>query len=197
MFFARDPRDVFMSLWNHFSNHTPEFFAQLNGLPGRVGDPFPPCPAEPRALFREWISRGWFAWEEDGWPYWSLLHHARTWWSYRHLENILCVHYGDLLADLEGEVRRIAAFLGIERSDADFAAIAEACRFENAQKNAARIVGDMSESFRGGSSTFLYKGTNGRWTDVLTHDDLALYRKAMDRLPPDLARWLEEGGPAT
>jgi aryl sulfotransferase len=197
LFVARDPRDVFMSLWNHYSNHTPEFMSTLNGLPGRVGDSFPPCPAEPRALFRDWIRRGWFDWEEDGWPYWSLLHHARTFWAHRHLENILCVHYADLLADLEGEVRRIAAFLRIERSDSDFAAIAEACRFENARKNAARIVGDMSQSFRGGSETFLYKGTNGRWTDVLTPGDLSLYRKSMQRLPPDLARWLEEGGPAS
>ena len=78
-----------------------------------------------------------------------------------------------------------------------FAGIAEACRFETAKKNADRITGDMSETFRDGSQTFFHQGTNGRWRDVLTEEDLALYRQAMNRLPPDLARWLENGGPAT
>jgi len=32
----------------------------------------------------------------------------------RHLPNILFVHYNDLKADLEGEMRRIARFLEIE-----------------------------------------------------------------------------------
>ena len=195
IYVGRDPRDVFMSLWNHYSNHVPEFFAELNGVPGRVGDPLPPCPDNPRELWQGWITRGWFEWESDGYPYWSLLHHAQTWWEHRELPNIRCIHYGNLLADLEGEIRRIAGFLGIEHSDEAFAGIAEACRFETAKKNADRIVGDMSETFRDGNQTFFHRGRNGRWKDVLTEEDLALYRQAMDRLPPDLAHWLENGGP--
>ncbi len=197
IYVGRDPRDVFMSLWNHYSNHIPEFFAELNGVPGRVGDPLPPCPDDPRELWQSWITRGWFAWERDGYPYWSLLHHAQTWWEHRALPNILCVHYGDLLADLEGEIRRIAGFLEIAHSDDAFARITESCRFETAKKNADRIAGDMGETFRDGNQTFFHRGTNGRWRDVLTEEDLALYRQAMDRLPPDLAHWLENGGAVT
>src|SRR5215212_11884949 len=33
---GRDPRDVFMSLWNHYSKHTPEMFDLMNNTPGRV-----------------------------------------------------------------------------------------------------------------------------------------------------------------
>jgi aryl sulfotransferase len=36
---GRDPRDVFMSLLNHYGNHTPDFYAAMNGRPDRVGDP--------------------------------------------------------------------------------------------------------------------------------------------------------------
>ena len=99
--------------------------------------------------------------------------------------------------DLEAEIRRIAGFLDIARSDEEFAAIADACRFENAKKNADRITGDMSNNFQGGNQTFFHQGTNGRWKDVLTDEDLKLYDEAMARLPGDLARWLETGGPAT
>ena len=195
IYVGRDPRDVFMSLWNHYRNHVPAFFADVNGLPGRVGDPLPPCPDDIYELWQNWITRGWFEWESDGYPYWSLLHHAQTWWEHRTLPNIHCVHYRDLLADLAGEIARIANFLGIEHSDEAFAGITEACRFETAKKNADRIVGDMSQSFRAGNQTFFHRGTNGRWRDVLREEDLALYRQAMDRLPLDLARWLENGGP--
>ena len=87
------------------------------------------------SLWQDWISRGWFDWESDGYPYWSLLHHARTWWEYRHLPNILCVHYADLLANLEGEVRRIAGFLDIELPDHAFA---EIDRVLNAQGESTR-----------------------------------------------------------
>ena len=40
---------------------------------------------------------------------------------------------------------------------------------------------------------FLYKGTNGRWRDVLTDDDLAMYVEAAATLDPALRRWLEGG----
>ena len=193
---GRDGRDVFMSLWNHYRNQTDTINTLLNEVPGRVGDPFPPCPDDIRELFQGWVSRGWFEWESDGYPYWSHLHHMKTWWEWRHLPNILFVHYADMLADLEGEVRRIANFLGIEHEEGAWAEIADACRFDNVKKNTDRITGDMSLGFKGGAQTFIHKGTNGRWKDVLTAGDLAKYQSAVERvLPPDCAQWLENGGP--
>ena len=56
-------------------------------------------------MWRQWISRGGFAWEQDGWPFWSHLHHAQSWWDWRHLPNVLLVHFNDLLADLPGDQR--------------------------------------------------------------------------------------------
>jgi aryl sulfotransferase len=52
----------------------------------------------------------------------------------------------------------------------------------------------MGMIFEGGADRFLYKGTNDRWRDVLTADDLALYEAAAARtLTPELKRWLEGG----
>jgi aryl sulfotransferase len=47
--------------------------------------------------------------------------------------------------------------------------------------------------FEGGVQRFLYKGTNGRWRDVLTDDDLAMYDDAAATLDPQLRAWLEGG----
>ncbi|MGV0035009.1 MAG: hypothetical protein ACNYPE_08585 [Candidatus Azotimanducaceae bacterium WSBS_2022_MAG_OTU7] len=52
----------------------------------------------------------------------------------------------------------------------------------------------MPEVFRGGLATFINKGTNGRWRDILTDEDIGLYRETQDKvLTPDCAAWLEEG----
>jgi aryl sulfotransferase len=193
---GRDPRDVFMSLLNHYGNHTPQFFEILNGVPERVGDPFPPFDGDVHKLWDAWISRGWFAWESDGWPYWSHLHHAKTWWEFRHLPNIRLIHYNDLRADLEGQMRALADWLNIEVPEARWPAVVHACRFETVKADPEKVLGDrMGQFWKGGGQTFINKGTNGRWKDVLTAEELAQYDAAMKKtLSADCARWLENGG---
>ena len=193
---GRDARDVFMSFYNHYSGHTPMLQAMLNDTPGRVGPPLPECPADIHWLWRQWIRYGWFAWENDGWPYWSHLHHAKTWWEHRHLPNILLVHYNDLKADLEGEMRRVADYLGIEVGEEAWPRVVRAATFESMKENAAQIVPLAEMGFQGGAQRFIYKGTNQRWRGLLTDEELALYPEAVKRtLPPDAGAWLEQGGP--
>lgn len=194
---SRDPRDVFMSLLNHYRGLTPAFYESINGTPGRVGDEFPPFPGDVRALWRPWITRGWFPWETDGYPYWSHLHHAKTWWGFRHLPNIELLHYNDLRADLDAEMRRIAAYLEIDVPEELWSRVVHACQFETVKANPEKVVDPTYDTiFERGGDTFIHKGTNGRWKGVLDEDDLDLYRQAMERtLAPDCARWLEEGGP--
>jgi aryl sulfotransferase len=49
-------------------------------------------------------------------------------------------------------------------------------------------------NFEGGAQSFLFKGTNGRWKDVLTTTELEAYQKRLEQiLPPDARRWLELG----
>jgi aryl sulfotransferase len=191
---GRDARDVFMSLWNHYSNFTPTIIDIFNNTPGRIGEPFPPCPANIREFWQEWISRGWFEWETEGYPFWTNLHHTQSWWNFRHLPNILLVHFNDLLRDLEGEIRRVANYLNIQISDALLASIAEAVNFRSMKQNAEQLVPNTHRAFKGGPQTFINQGTNGRWRDVLTADDLLLYDAAIAReLTPDCAHWLETG----
>src|SRR6185369_8392593 len=45
---GRDARDVFMSLWNHYSNYTPAQYERFNDWPNRVGDRLPQCPQDIR-----------------------------------------------------------------------------------------------------------------------------------------------------
>lgn len=52
----------------------------------------------------------------------------------------------------------------------------------------------LREAFKGGSDAFIYKGTNGRWREVLSDDDLAFYEMAKARvLTPECSAWLDTG----
>lgn len=191
---GRSPRDVFMSLWNHYSSHTDAYYTRLNSIPGRVGAPLPRCPKDIHEFWHDWISRGWFEWESEGYPYWGNMHHAQTWWNYRSLDNILFVHFNDLLANLAEEIGRVATFLEIEVSAESIAAIAQAVSFTTAKQNAIKAGEFSGKTFRDGVNTFFFKGTNGRWRDVLSEDEIVQFKKTAAKiLTPGCARWLEQG----
>jgi len=191
---GRDARDIFMSLWNHYANYTPRSYALLNDTPGRVGDPLPPCPSDIHAFWREWISRGWFAWESEGYPFWSNLQHTQSWWPYRQLENIHFVHFNDLLADLAGEIRRIAHFLAIVLPEEALPPLIEAVSLPAMRREAEQRYPDLDQFFQGGVQSFFFKGTNGRWQTVLSAAEVALYEETAARvLTPDCRAWLEQG----
>ena len=191
---GRDARDVFMSIWNHHTNFMEARLREINDAPGRVGPPMPPAQQEIHDFWRNWMTRGWFAWESEGYPYWGNLHHTKTWWPHRGRDNILFVHFNDLLANLGGEVRRIARFLEMEHTDEQIAGVAHAVTFATMKEKADQLLPRAAGVWNGGARTFIFKGTNGRWKDVLAPDELALYTEAVARvLTPDCAAWLEQG----
>jgi aryl sulfotransferase len=192
---GRDTRDVFMSLWNHYSAYTDLAYALFND-PDRPGPEFPHAPSDPRELWPRWIGEGWFDWEPDGWPFWSHHHHLATWWAWRDLPNVHFMHYGDMLDDIEAEMRRLAAFCEIDVPEDRWPAIVDVVGLDRMRKDATAGNDGADPAamiFEGGVSRFLYKGTNGRWRGVLTDDDLALYDRAASTLAPDLRAWLEGG----
>ena len=197
IFVGRDGRDVFMSLWNHYRHLEPDVIDWFNSYPERADDPFPVCPDDIHEFFQMWMTKSWFTWEYDGYPFWSLFYHLKSWWGYRHLPNILFVHFNDLLADLGGQMRRIAKYLEIEIDEAVWPALVDKATFKTMKANAESVVFGGGNFLTGGAQRFLHKGTNGRWKGVLTEDELNQYDKvATERLSPDSKRWLEFGASA-
>jgi aryl sulfotransferase len=195
LYVGRDSRDVFMSFCNFYSNFTPQAIDGFNGVPGRVGGELPRCPEDIHTLWHNFITQGWFPWETEGYPFLSVMHHAQSWWDYRHLPNILFVHYADLLADLEGGMRRIARFLEIEPPPAEWPLIVRNCTFADMKARGTELLQFANAILEGGSNAFFYKGTNGRWRGELSVDELKLYDAAAEReLSAECRRWLEQGG---
>ena len=190
LYVGRDGRDIVWSLHNHHANHSALAFEMINGAPGLVGHPLPQADPDIRRYFRTWL-------QQDGWPYWSFWENVASWWAVRDLPNVRLIHFSDLKRDLEGQMRAIADFLEIEVPKDRWAACIEHCTFDYMKAHADQVTPLGGIGWDGGGDTFIHKGTNGRWKDVLSADESRAYeRMALQRLGPDCARWLAEGGPA-
>lgn len=190
---GRDGRDVFMSLLNHWEKMRPDLVDELNAAAAARGiAPLPHFDPDMHRTFDTWISQGSFPWEGDGAPWWSHLSHAASWWELRERPNVLLVHYADMLADLEAEMRRVAAFCDIEVPEDAWPSMIERSSIAEMRSRADRSGG--APSFVGGARSFFFKGTNGRWQGVLTDEELARYeQRVAEVLTPEAATWLEHG----
>lgn len=194
VYVSRDGRDVFMSLWNHYSNMKPETVAHMNDIPGLVGELLPLPPDDIHEFWANWVSRNLFDHEVGGWPYWSHLSNVQSWWDYRHMPNIEFFHYNDLAADPGGEIRRLADYLEIDVPEAAWPRILEETSFAGMKSKAEDYAPAGGFFWKGGARTFINKGTNGRWREVLSATELAQYDAACERaLSPDCRQWLENG----
>lgn len=187
IYIGRDGRDVIWSMHNHHFHANDAWFGALNDSPGRVGPPIPRATPDMRAYFRDWL-------DNDGAPFWSFWENVRSWWAVRDLPNVHVVHFEDMKRDMPGEVRRIAAFLDIAIDEARFPQIVEHCSFDWMKANAAQVAPLGGIFWDGGAGTFINKGTNGRWRDTLTAQDIADYeRAAVTELGEECAHWLATG----
>ncbi len=178
---GRDGRDAFMSLVNHVQRL--KGMDELNAKAREAGIPeLPDFDGDVHAFFGKWLA-------DDN----NFLHIIATYWERRAQPNLLLVHFNDLKNDLSGEMRRIAAFLDIEVPEAQWDDVVDRCTFESMRGDGAKI-GPFDVMFEGGVKGFLFKGTNGRWRDVLTEDEVARYqRRASSCLPEAAVSWLEQG----
>jgi aryl sulfotransferase len=103
---------------------------------------------------------------------------------------VLFAHFDDMKSDLEGQMRRVADFLAIEIEEPKWPTLVQQCTFEG-MKARSREIADFDAHFQGGADTFLFKGTNGRWRDVLTAEELEQFdKRCAELLPPDAIAWV-------
>ncbi|HUO88474.1 MAG TPA: sulfotransferase domain-containing protein [Rhizomicrobium sp.] len=191
---ARDGRDSALSFHNHlfnFSRARKEEFDAISLADPKFRDRHPPTPEDPADYFHEWLRSDGDGQGDAGA---GFFHVENSYWAARNDPDMLMVHYADLKADREGEMRRIAHFLGITIPESVWPSLVEAAGFDEMRRDAKAFAPGMDRSFAKGTDTFFNKGTNGRWRGVFRADDLAAYDARVKReFAPELARWLERG----
>ncbi len=187
LYIGRDGRDVVWSLFNHHANANKDFYAALNDTPGLIGPPIQPPTTDVVQYFRDWL-------DKDGHPFWPFWENVRSWWAIRDLPNVLMLHFADLKKDMPGQIRRIAEFLDVPINEEKWPAILEHCSFDYMKANASQSAPLGGVLWEGGAKTFINKGTNGRWHDLLSAEDIARYEaKALEELGPNCSQWLAQG----
>ncbi|MDX2425035.1 MAG: sulfotransferase domain-containing protein [Cycloclasticus sp.] len=187
LYIGRDGRDVLWSMFNHHSRANDAWYAALNDTPGRVGPPIEKPPASITQYYHEWL-------DHDGHPWWPFWQNIRSWWAIRDLPNVHFVHFANLKTNMAGEIRRIAEFLETPIDDKKWEHILRHCSFDYMKAHATKSVPLGGAFWEGGAQTFIHKGTNGRWREVLQAGEVDKYeQRAVKELGDECTHWLETG----
>ena len=97
--------------------------------------------------------------------------------------------------DLKGSIKRVAKFLDIAIAPEILPRIVEHCSFEYMKAHASEVAPRGGMMWKGGATTFINKGSNGRWRDALSAEEVAAYdTKSRAELGAECADWLGQGG---
>jgi hypothetical protein len=190
---GRDPRDAFLSMIDHLHNFSDETVAEIMRRLGAPGTSLP-FSDDPNVLFPIWMTMPEMPWMEEGFPWGSVFYCMRSFWRFRTLNNIMFLHYADLSDELDAEMRRLSAFLGIPVDEAKWPSLVAAGCFaamkgigEDAAPGAH--LGEWRDA-----KAFFKTARRGQWREALSPANLALYDKlSAERLDPQLKAWLESG----
>ncbi|MEV7328911.1 sulfotransferase domain-containing protein [Micromonospora sp. NPDC093244] len=184
---ARHPLDMAVSLYHQAGNLDRARLAELTGQAAPAG------PARERLPVERWLA-SWIDRETDpraeldSLP--GVLLHLNDAWARRHEPNVELVHYDDLLADLEGEMRRLAGRWGLEVPVERWPELVEAATFGRMRERADRLAPDTLGVLRD-RRAFFRQGRSGQGRHLLDASGLARYHRRTAALaPPDLLAWL-------
>lgn len=156
LYVARNGKDVAVSFYHFYKSH----FRYRHGF---------------ERFFRDFM-RGWVV-------YGSWFQHVRGWWKHRDRPNVLFLRYEDLAADLEGTIRRIAAFCGLEIPPDAMPRILQRCSFDFMKQHellfdhASEVMWERGFTM----NRFLRQGHVGDWPAYFTPEQEAQFDRAFQQ----------------
>ncbi len=187
IYVGRDGRDVMWSMHNHHVMANDHWYRAINDTPGRVGPPVPKADPDVRRYFPQLARGQWRA-------VLAVLGKRPKLVGDPRFAEPPSRPFREFEARPSGEMAKIANFLEIDLDEKQMEQAATHCTFGWMKENAAKSAPLGGAIWEGGAQTFIHKGTNGRWRDVLTAEDNRRYEAmALEKLGPDCAHWLKTG----
>jgi hypothetical protein len=204
---GRDPRDAAISSDNQLGNMDREVLIKARAQ--AIDPPRPLAPSPPRPLWSkaprpkpaDRLDRFWH-WAERAAPpdegLELLLHHLTTFWDRLQASNVVLIHYSDLRADLEGEMRRLAGRLDIAINTDSWVRLVAEARFDRMRERAEEVVPEVTiDGLWPDASRFFNRGASEQWRSLLGPAELRRYEARVRQLAaPDLAFWIHKGSRA-
>lgn len=183
----RKPEEFVKSVFSFFPNHAPEFARMWGG--------FPPSYDTIDAVVKDFL---------PGRPLEGLyLTYNMAWWQHRHDPNVLLLHYSDMVKDLDGLVSKLAAFLDVQLSASEFAAVKEKCSYQHMKTTPEQFDYELlfgSDKVAGTptimqSGRFIAKNKFSTGKREWSAESKKLWGDTLKKeLEPALLNWLQEGG---
>ena len=174
IYVVRDGRDVGVSLYNHCQTYLNNAYNLSINFENGSDD----------------FLQFWDLWVETGKPRWPFWENVNIWWQVRHLSNILLVHYENLINRKSEEIIRIAKFLNQEINSSKVEMICQFSSFEYMKEHWQQF--QPPGVFK--PQSFINKGTNKRWRNLLTPEQLQRYEIIISqKLEPKCANWVKNG----
>jgi aryl sulfotransferase len=200
-----DPRVTYIVMGRNLLDLAVSLYHHNINMETNSADGVRPRPSQPGRDPRQMSEREWLIhWIDDapvpGHPDepFSLPHLAAQLtdaWDRRNEPNIVLVHYEDLSADLEGEMRRLAGRLEISVPAETWPGLVRAATFDEMRASA-----DSLTPFPGlnsdGNKAFFRKGSSGYGRGLLSADEVThFYERAGKLASRDLLAWLHRDMP--
>jgi aryl sulfotransferase len=186
---ARHPLDMAVSLYHQSANLDRTRMRELTGTP----EPVTAAASRARPSLHDWL-HAWIegdddpADELDSLP--GVMWHLSDAWARRHEHNVLLVHYDDLSADLDGEMRRIAGRLGFDIPEQIWPELVDAAGFNRMRARAQHLAPDPAGILKD-AGAFFRRGSSGSGRETLTDAGFARYlERAAGLAPADMLAWL-------
>ncbi len=188
VFVGRNGKDIGLSFHNYLKHFSAETMAEIKRIHAAwSGDTTPlVIPESAQEFFDRWL-------DTDGYGCCDLFDVVRSWWTIRDRPNVLLVHYQALLEGLPAQVERIARFIGFDPGQLRMGTIVEHCSF-GFMRGRAKELAPFGGTHMDDARAFFQKGPARDYRTELRTDLIERFdRKALEKLGPDCARWLETG----
>jgi aryl sulfotransferase len=197
---GRHPLDQAVSLYHQVGNINRDRLRELTG--GPPDQPRPDRP--PRPQLHEWLLR-WIDADDRPADYSDslagVMWHISDAWARRadpglNGPNVLLLHYDELCADLEGQMRGLADQLGIHVPPARWPDLVRAATFDSMRANAASQAPDPAGVLKD-RAAFFRRGRSGAGSEVLTAQELVHYQARAEQFAPlEVLAWLHQIEPS-
>lgn len=189
----RHPLDVALSDLDHTRNTVPGRAIGLRDAATGVRVPLSghePAPSDPTELLR------WFIDNSNG-PTGSgpngladFCQQASTYWHRRHRPNVHLFHYQDLWDDLDGEMRHVAAALGVTVDEHRWPAFVDAATLGSMRARADVAAPEAHQGFWRSPADFFRRGGRREWASLLSDDEIAGFHARLEDLAGEAAPWI-------
>jgi hypothetical protein len=192
----RHPLDVALSDRDHAANMIGERAVELRTA--ATDEPPPeqvrPDPPEDPGEFLRWFVDNDVPPSGSG-PYGleDYCQQVSTYWDARLAPNLHLFHYGDMWTDLDGEMRMIAAALGVAIDEDRWPAFVASATLTSMRSRAALTAPEAHLGLWQSAEAFFRTGGTRDWAALLTAADVVHFEQRLGALAGDAAGWVLGG----